>query len=77
MLYFGTTTKMGIMHNAPNYLQNAKYISKYELVIENKIQDVEVVQEVRYQFVNFEEEEPKSGRERHITCKKNQLKFVH
>ena len=68
------------MHNAPNYLQNAKYISKYELVIENKIQDVdciEVVQEVRYQFVNFEEEEPKTGRERHITCKKIQLKFVH
>ena len=52
MLYFGTTTKMGIMHNAPNYLQNAKYISKYALVIEKEIQDVvqivEVVQEVRY-----------------------------
>ena len=41
MLYFGTTTKMGIMHNAPNYLQNAKYISKYALVIEKEIQDVD------------------------------------
>ena len=39
--------------------------------------DVEVVQEVRYQFVNFEEEEPKTERERHITCKKIKLKFVH
>ena len=41
MLYFGTTTKMGIMHNAPNYLQKAKYISKYALVIGKKIQDVD------------------------------------
>ena len=80
MLYFGTTTKMGIMHNAPNYLQNAKYISKYTLVMEKELQDVDCRNCSRsplYQFVNFEEEEPKTGRERHITCKKIQLKFVH